>query len=203
MDSDLDKILKNLQKALENTRSKVEPPPLYIDQEGVLYLFQTLTGLSRPPSLGIEYNRSGTPRISLEQGLGPEPPIHLVYQAVLPILKKKTPLVSKEEDLTGMAHEYARIRGVLSGTRFPDGRSNLEIRFADIRCLLFYAREKFSSMIQPLLQNDRFFSLECQVEALVYIQGPVQKSIFYHDTYGDDKEHAWLPSVPVVIKSDV
>ena len=203
MDSDLDKILKNLQQVLENTRSKVEAPPLYMDQEGVLYLFQTLTGLSRPPSLGTDYNRNGTPRISLEQGPGLEPPIHLVYQAVLPILKKKMPLVSKAEDLTGMAHEYARIRGVLSGTRFPDGRSNLEIRFADIRCLLFYTREKFSSMIQPLLQNDRYFSLECQVEALVYIQGPVQKSIFYHHTYGDDKEHAWLPSVPVVIKSDV
>ncbi|MBW2624270.1 MAG: hypothetical protein JRD68_15285 [Deltaproteobacteria bacterium] len=203
MDSDLEIILNNLKKIMDADRPTVEPPPLYLDQEGVLYLFQSLTGLNRLPLIDFDYAQGGAPGISLEHSSGLEPPMHLVYQAVLPILRKKTPLVSKEADLAGMAHKYAQIRGVLSGTRFPDGRSNLEIRFADVRCLLFYTRENFSSMLQPLLQHDRYFTLECQVEALVYLQGPVQKSIFYHQTYGDDKEHTWLPLVPVVIKSDL
>jgi hypothetical protein len=203
MDSALEIILNNLKTMLDTVRPTVEPPPLYLDQEGVLYLFQSLTGLNRLPSIDFDHAQGGAPRIKLEHGSGLEPPMHLVYQAVLPILRKKTPLVSKEADLEGMAHGYAQIRGVLSGTRFPDGRSNLEIRFADIRCLLFYTRENFNSMFQPLLQNDRYFTLECPVEALVFLQGPVQKSIFYHQTYGDDKEHTWLPLVPVVIKTDL
>ncbi|MFH1091502.1 MAG: hypothetical protein V1742_08020, partial [Pseudomonadota bacterium] len=83
------------------------------------------------------------------------------------------PLVDRAEDLSGLVHDYARVKGYLQATHFPDGNLNLEIVFAGVRGLLFYTKEFFSSLVRPMLSDDRFHTFHCDIEALVYLPGQV------------------------------
>ncbi|MBW2060963.1 MAG: hypothetical protein JRI95_05290 [Deltaproteobacteria bacterium] len=200
MNDNLEIILNFLRERSTQAQDWLKSPYLYLDPEGVQYLFQELTGLKGLPSMRLDPGE-GRAELRLESGPGSELPLHLVYQALVPLVRQKAPLINRKEELTGLVQSYAWVQGMLQGTRFPDGAFNIEILFHGTRGLLFYTRDFFSSMLRPLLDHDRIFTLQCPVEALVYVHGPVMKQIFYHHTYGDNKEHDWLPLVPVAIQA--
>ena len=203
MNKDLEAILAGLQARLNQTRDLMGIPYLYLDPEAVRHLFQNLTGLKEPPRvrvLDMEGQNRGRIELDLESGPGYEPPAQILFEAMAPAIEKKMPLIEQPDDLANMVHRYARVRGLLQATRFPDGNLNMEVAFLGLRGILFYTPAFFSSVIRPLLSDDRFHTLYCQVEAFVYVHGPVQKIIFYHQSYGDNLEHEWLPLAPVVLR---
>lgn len=202
MADNLDTILENLKARQSRTTERVQSPFIYLDPEAVRHLFQELTGLSEPPRVRIKADEDGKPgrtRFTLGPGPGFEPPAQVLFQAMVPILREKITLVRQADDLKALTHGYARIQGLLQATHFPDGNLNLELVFAGVHGMLFYTPGFFSSMARPLLTDDRFHTLSCRVEAHVYVHGPVQKTIFYHQTYGDNVEHTWLPLAPVAL----
>ena len=204
MNADADIILKGLEERLNRSAESVTPPGVYLDPQGIEYLFQELTGLGAPP--GVRYaapdeDRTGAAQLVYEPEAAAPAPVQAVYEALLPVLDRKIPLARQAEDLVPLVHNYVRIEGLLQATRFPDGHPNLEITFAGVRGLLFYQEDFFTNLVKPLLTNDRFFTLYTEVEALVYLHGPVQRTIFYHLTYGDNMEHDWAPLVPVAIRN--
>lgn len=202
MDRALDIILHGLAEELNRTADRIRPPDVYLDPEAVHRLFQDLTGLADPPrvvySVGTD-DRGGGAEPTLEAGRGQPVSIPVLYRAMRTVLDRTIPLVDRPEDVPSLANRLARIRGVLQSTRFPDGGLNLEIQFVGVRGLLFFTPAWFSSMIRPLLLDDRIMAFQSPVEALVRLHGPMQRTIFYHQTYGDNREHAWQPLVPAVI----
>jgi len=200
MSEDLKIILSHLESRVKNAKDFLQSPCLYLDPEGVLYLFRELTALKEPPSIRVSYQEGGRAELSIGHGSGESPPLHVLYEAIYPTLQKKIASVQETADLEERGPGFALVNGILQGTRFPDGNLNMEIIFAGVRGLLFYHSEFFSSVFKPLLVNDRFHKIHYTVEALVFIQDKVQQQIFYHHTYGDNKEHSWVPLVPVVIK---
>ncbi len=200
----LQKVLNNLQELLDKSPDVVQPPEIYLDPEAVRHIFTRLTGLAEPPRIGLRFPPDGGPALAVLEpsaGNGRETPPHLLFAAMAPLLAERLPLTEKPEDLAVRSNHYARILGFLQTTRFPDGRLNLEIGFAGLRGMLFYTKPFFNSMVRPLLGQNRFYSLETWVEAVVYVVGPIQRAIFYHQAYGDNREHDWLPLVPVVIRA--
>lgn len=203
MNNDLEIILSNLRELLNQARNHVRPPYLYLDPEAALHLFQDLTGLTDMPRIWYfapKGGQAGRAEVSLEPGPGNTVPIHILFEAMGPILEQKVPLVGRAEDLAPLVHRYARVQGLMQSTHFPDGNLNLEIEFAGVRGLLFFTRSFFSSVVRPFLDHDRIHTLFSRVEALVYAHGEVQRTIFYHQTYGDNREHDWLPLAPVAIR---
>ena len=203
MNSDLDDILAEISRRLDRAGGVIEAPFLYLDPHVVSYLFQELTGFSEYPEIryGVEANQRG-PRVIPPGGEGITAPPHLVYKAMIPKLSQRIPQVRGSESLVGLKGRFARISGELRSTRFPDGLLNLEIVFGDVRGVLFYTEEFISSMLRPLLAHDRFHEFQDRVDALVCVHGPLRKTIFYHQSYGDNQEHAWVPLVPVVIETN-
>ena len=204
MTNELQIIMNNLTALVGREQDMVRPPYLYLDPEAVEHIFQELTGLSGLPFVYFSAP-AGEKKGRMEVGLDPSAggrraPLHLLFEAMSGLIEAKAPLVSRPEDLTHLAYRYARVRGVLQATHFPDGGLNLEISFAGVRGLLFFTPSAFSSMIRPLIDHDRFHSLHCQIEALVYPHGRIQRTIFYHQSYGDNQEHDWIPLVPIVIR---
>ncbi len=201
MNKDLQTILNTLQERLRQPQPLLNSPYLYLDPESILYWFQELTGLSRLPCLRFNHQETGEIELSFNNGPGTVLPLHLVCRALIPLIRQKIPSIDKKEDLAGLVQHYVWIKGMLKGTHFPDGKFNVEIFFHNLRGVLFYTRDFFSSMIRPLLDNDRIFTLNCRIEAVVYVHSGITKQIFYHQTFGDNKEYDWLPLVPVVIQA--
>lgn len=199
INKDLTAVLKRLEELLNQPRAWIDTPYTYLDPEGALYLFQEITGL-RDPLPALMNHEQGKFTLDSDAATGLAIPPHQMLNAVLSILNEKIPVIKDEADLSGLSHKYALITGLLQGTHFPDGGLNIEIQFSSVRGLLFYTPEYFSSMIRPVLSHDRFHTLDCQVEALVYLHDKVQRLIFYHQTYGDDTEHSWVPVTPVYIR---
>lgn len=127
------------------------------------------------------------------------PPSHHLFEAMLPALYEKIPKLTELTEIDSRFNQYALIDGTLEGTHFPDGGLNLEITFLGLKGVLFFKRSWFNSMIRPLIDNDRLFTICQEVSALVYLHDKVQHQVFYHGTYGDNRSHAWLPLTPVVI----
>ncbi|MEW6264734.1 MAG: hypothetical protein AB1641_16805 [Thermodesulfobacteriota bacterium] len=202
MNEDLATVIAALKERLSRTQDWLELAYPYLDPEGARHLFQELTGLKHPPKAVFlpAVNDSSPAEIRLEAEHGQEQPDHILFEAMLPILERKIPYIRKADDLNRLERRLAWIKGLLAATRFPDGELNLEIVFAGVRGLLFYDRRYFSSMIRPLLTSDRVHALALEVEALVYSPGRVERLIFYHQSYGDNKEHQWLPLVPLAIR---
>lgn len=201
--TELDRILYRLKKRLDRVSALLDTPFLYLDPEAVLHLFQSLTGLARPPLVRFfQTEPTDEPDNGpfLEAPAGLEPSTQAIFEAMAPLVEERTPLAAKMEDFDGLEHQYARVRGLMQSTRFPDGELNLEIGFSGLRGLLFYTSNYFSSAMRPLLAEDRFHTIYAEVEALVYVHGPVRRTIFYHLTYGDNREHDWLALTPVAVK---
>ncbi|MBU2548224.1 MAG: hypothetical protein KKB20_07445 [Proteobacteria bacterium] len=199
----LDLIVRRIQGRLNRESGPLEPPLIYLDPEAVRHIYQELTGLDEPPGIHVALPEAEAPgraeaRFGIETGY--RPPARLLFEAMSPILDETVPRVDRPEDLHPLAYRYARIFGRFQTTHFPDGGLNLEISFAGVRGILFYTKAFFSSMVRPLLGSDRFHSLGCQVEALVYLHGRPQRTIFYHQSFGDDQEHVWLPLAPVALR---
>lgn len=204
MSEDLNQILDHLRRRLRRGADRLRPPHLYLDPGGVRHLYAELCGVSEPPTVQLIPDPS-TGRVELDldpAGTGPSSPWSLVYEAMAPLIERKTPLIDQPEPLEAPGWRFARIEGELRNTRFPDGKLNLEIDFAGLRGLLFYQPDFFSSLVQPLTADDRFQFFDTPVKALVFLQGPVQTTIFYHQTYGDNTEYRWLPVTPVVMTAD-
>ena len=194
MKENLAAFIRRLDQRFESGAAVLSPPYLYLDREAVSHVFQDLYGLETPPGR----RASGT----LDGGSTDGPaPIHLTLAAMEPALAEKAAEASTAESLSALVHNFARVRGRLGITRFPDGNLNLEIDVNGIRGLLFYEKRWFNSLVRPLLEDDRIFTLDHQVEALVFIHDRVRRTIFYHMTYGDNQEHDWLPLGPVFIKT--
>ncbi|MBF0531183.1 MAG: hypothetical protein HQK55_18330 [Deltaproteobacteria bacterium] len=200
MPEERESIIKAIMDRLVGSTPSLSPPLPYLDQEGVRHIFQELTGLADPPVRPGDVSPSAATSIGTV-GASNQTPIHMLYEAMLPAIERYVPLIRQPDELNWRQHDYARIQGLMQGTHFPDGDLNMEIQFAGIRGLIFYDPAKFSSMFRPLLITDRLFTLYLEVEALVYVQGPLQRNIFYHQIYGDNREHLWAPLVPVVIKT--
>jgi hypothetical protein len=203
LSDDLAAILGRLQSAHAEPRGRIDPPFLYLDPEAVLHLFQSLTGLDRPPRIQTGWSpKNGPASGGFAAVPDPEagPPLQALYQAMSPLLDQRIPMARTAEDLNGREGQWVRLSGRLQTTRFPDGRLNLAIGLPGIWGLLFYHPGHFHTLTRPLLGEDRFHALGTRVEALVYVQGPIQRVIFYHQTYGDNQEHDWLPLSPVVIR---
>ena len=201
--SHLDAIVSQLEGRLNREGDLVEPPLIYLDPEAVRHLYQELTGLEEPPRIAVtlpEGGRPGRAEAVLARDSGYRPPARLLYESMVPVLAEQVPLVEGLEDLAPLAYRYARIRGRLQSTHFPDGHLNMEVLFAGARGMLFFTKAFFSSMVRPLLLTDRFHALHCEVEALVYVHGRAQRTIFYHQMFGDDLEHDWIPLVPVALR---
>jgi len=203
MTNQLQTILDNLSALLARKQEWIRPPYLYLDPQAVEHIFEELTGLSGRPYVYFSTTASEK-KGRMEVGLDPSPgrrraPIHLLFEAMSGLIEAKAPLVSRPEDLADLAYRYARVRGLLQATHFPDGCLNLEISFAGVRGLLFFTPSAFSSMIRPVIDHDRFHSLHCRIEALVYPHGRIQRTIFYHQSYGDNQEHDWIPLVPIAV----
>jgi hypothetical protein len=194
MPGSMEIILNRLEALPRETRRKVRTPYLYLDPEAVAYLFQELTGLPGPPEVRVP----GGPEAGEH---GQQSPAHHLFEAMRPVLEERAPLAESAGDLDIKNHEYVRVKGRLQATHFPDGALNLEILFAEVRGLLFFTESYFNSMIRPLVGDDRFHALEADVEALVYVHGPVRRTIFYHQSYGDNREHLWVPLTPVAIRN--
>jgi hypothetical protein len=203
MNATLESILAEINHLLDRREGLVEAPFHYLDPDVVSYLFQELTGLSEYPDipLAMDEDQGAGASVGIPKGKGRKPPLYLVYKAMIPELNQRVPRIDGSETLTALEGRFARIQGLLQSTRFPDGRLNLEIAFGDVRGVLFYTEDFFSSMLRPLLAHDRFHALHDRVEALVYVHGSLKKTIFYHQSYGDNQEHAWVPLVPVVIEN--
>ncbi|MEW5724991.1 MAG: hypothetical protein AB1896_17905 [Thermodesulfobacteriota bacterium] len=203
MNTDLETILNRLGDRPSRVSTGIRAPYLYLDPEGVKYLFLEIAGLGPPPAVRLrptEAPGTGPLETTWERTQGLESPALLLFEAMAPVLKARILEVGKAEDLEGLDFKYAWIRGPLQATHFPDGNLNLEIGFAGVRGLLFYHPGYFDSMVRPLIKDDRIHALTTEVEALVFVHGPVRKIIFYHQSYGDNQEHDWLPLVPVSIR---
>ncbi len=202
MNNKLQTILDNLKERLDREGQVLKPPFLYLDPEGARHLYEQLTGLSSPPDLQVSYpidNGVCSYSVSAITGVGTEAPLPLLFESMWPVIKAEVMDLDRPEVLPPAVHQYAHIRGLMQATRFPDGNLNLEIVFAGLRGLLFFTESYFSSLMRPFLGDDRFYELCFNVEALVYLHGPLQRTIFYHQTYGDNMEHDWLPLVPMAI----
>lgn len=200
----ISEIEKSLKERFEEVRRSLSPPFIYLDAAAARYLFQELAGVDSMPGLEIKPPEGdGKPEISIVYGgeSRKTAPIHVIYEAMSGVLQQKVSLLRHKEELPFLVHKYTRLRGLMSATRFPDGEINLEIAFNNVRGLLFYTEKYFASTVKPFLSSDRFFSYSSQVEALVYVAGELREMIFYHSTYGDNKEHSWIPIVPVCIRS--
>ena len=197
----LESILTEMNRLLDRGKGVIDSPFHYLDPGVVAYLFQELTGLNDYPEILVQAGKAQGSGMcaTLSKGEGNKAPQYLVYKAMTPELSQRVPMIQGTESLAHLEGRFARITGRLQSTRFPDGRLNLEIVFGDVRGVLFHTEEFFSSMWWPLLADDRFHELRDMVEALVYVHGPLKKTIFYHQSYGDNKEHAWVTLVPVVI----
>ena len=205
MPTDLEIILKNLEDNLNQTRYIVRPPFFYLDYEAVDDLFHDVTGWCDRPRLRYQLDQEeGGGRIDVitDPARGGQVPAAALFEAMEPVLWSKIPLVEKAEGLNGLAYRYARVRGILQSTHFPDGNLNLEITFAGVRGVLFYTPSNFASLVRPMLVANNFHSICTPVDALFFVHGCLQRTIFYHQTYGDNREHDWLPLVPVVIRED-
>ncbi|MFH1136053.1 MAG: hypothetical protein V1816_08190 [Pseudomonadota bacterium] len=189
MKSNLEIVTANLKKGLSKQNGPLRPPYLYLDRAAVRRIFRELTGMNGLGGMAIA---EGGPAIT--------PSLELLFEAMAPILEEKTRGIAAGDDLAGLAFEYLRIGGVLETTRFPDGNLNLELVFGQVRGLLFCARENFDSLARPVLFQDRLHVFSRRVEALVFPVGEIRTTIFYHQAYGDNQEHPWLPLVPVVIR---
>ena len=202
MTETLDSILTEINRLLDRRVGLVEAPFHYLDPDVVAYLFQELTGLGEFPEIPAKggQNRDAGTGAAIPKDRGSKPPLYIVYKAMVPELSQRVPQIDGAETLIALEGRFARIQGLLQSTRFPDGRLNLEIAFGDVRGVLFYTKDYLSSMLRPLIAHDRFHALQDRVKALVYVHGPLKKTIFYHQSYGDNKEHAWIPLVPVVIE---
>jgi len=201
--SDLDRVLTHLAKELTGKKKDVRSPFLYLDPASVLHIYQELTGLNEIPRYRLEGGRIACPpEALLDPGEGPglRPPLRMVFDSLKPVLEKKVSLAGQADDLKALSGRFVRVHGMFRSTRFPDGDLNLEIAFLDLRGVLFYNQDFFCSLILPLLESDRIFSLNYEVEALVFVLGEVRRTIFYHPTYGDNQEYEWVPLAPVVIQ---
>ena len=202
MESDLETILNRLRQRIAGGVQWIRSPMLYLDPGCVLHLFQELTALGEPPRVLLSSGQvitEETISFTFEPGRGASLPLDVLFQSMHPLIDRKAPFVEQIEDMVSLSHRLARFNGRLQSTRFPDGNLNLEIEFAGIRGLLFYTNQYFSSTIRPLLDHDRFHTLSCPVEVLAYVHGPVQKTIFYHQIYGDNMEYHWAPIVPMAM----
>lgn len=174
-----------------------------------MYLFQELTGLQEAPRFSmvrpgssVEEARPGAGiKLASDCEQGTRAPLHMLYEAMGDLLDTAVPLAGSLSEIFKEGRRLARVKGRLRATRFPDGNLNLELLFAGVRGLVFYTEEYFNSLIRPVLHNDRVFTMEETVEALIYLLGPVQRIIFYHQTYGDNQEYDWVPVAPAVIRS--
>ena len=203
MNADLDIIVKGLTDRINNSRDSVDPPLIYLDREAVGYLLQELTGLAGPAGFRIAGPAGAVsvePYVNAE-GAGWACPDSWLFEAMSPVLEKKIPLAGGAVDVDGRVHQLARVKGVLQATRFPDGERNLEIVFEGVRGLLYYSEHCFNSLTRPLLRDDRFFTIFSQVEALLYVHGRSRRTIFYHQSFGDNMEHTWAPVTPVVVRA--
>jgi hypothetical protein len=170
----------------------------------VFFLFQELCGLKRPPDVVLTRSEAGySSEIQLEPvgARGFSLPVSMLLEGMYPVLKRRTPEIQAASDLPMDHSKFAFIRGLFQTTRFPDGNLNLEINFFGVKGILFYNQDNFGPFIRPLIVHDRFYDFSGEVEALVYMPGRIQSTIFYHQTYGDNKEHEWSPLVPIAIKS--
>ena len=204
MNRDRETIRTLLAGRMNRTADRIRPPFMYLDPEAALYIYRELTGLADLP--GVVFGAgSGTEQPEFEvtfDGRGREASDQLVFEAMWPVVREKTPLVENAEQADLASGGFGRVRGLLQSTHFPDGNLNLEIVFGDVRGVLFFNTDHFSSVVRPLVGNDRFHTLTSRVEALVFLHGPVQRMIFYHQSYGDNQEHAWLPLAPVAVMDD-
>ena len=198
----LETIIKNLRAAIENPPTAIDPPYPYMDKQVVYGFFREISGLHSPPSgrLVLETGETSHAEITLDWRENHRPPVKMLYESMEEILKGMIPLAKDAADVNKVVHQYARIEGVLGSTRFPDGNLNLEIVTRDLRGVLFYSPRNFGSLFRPLLASDRITGLRLEVEAIVYVHAAVEKIIFYHQSYGDNREHLWAPLSPVVIK---
>ena len=202
MSNNLQIILDNLKSRLDREGAGLDPPFLYLDPEGARHLYEQLTGLGHAPGIRFTYPEgggAGSYTVSAAPDAGNEAPLPLLFESMWPLIKNQVRHVDRPEAMPVAVHQYAHIRGLMQTTRFPDGRLNPEIVFAGLRGLLFFTENYFSSLMRPFLGHDRFHTLSCNVKAVVYVHGPLRKTIFYHQTYGDNMEHDWLPLVPVAI----
>lgn len=194
-------ILKNLEDFYAAKDKPLTPPYHYLDKESVHHIYQDITGLVDTPRLHPGPKEQGGPLVSsLDKPGGLAVPLHILFEAMQPVLKAIIPFAENAEDLNSRVLDYAWIKGTMQSSRFPDGNLNLEISFGDVRGMLFFSRSYFSSMIRPLLIHDRFHEFSSEVEALVLVRAQVQSTIFYHQSYGDNMEHLWAPIVPAAVK---
>ena len=210
MGSDLKTIIEHLAEQYNGPGPVIRPPYLYLDPKAVLYLYQELTGLREAPHrveafcvaphLAETQTAAGI-EIRPEYGQGHQIPLHILYEAMEALIDSAVPEVKTLPEVIRDGSRLIRTRGRLQTTHFPDGNLNLEITFAGVRGLVFYTEGYFNSLTRPLLHNDRFFAMDENVEALLYLLGPVQRIIFYHQAYGDNQEYDWLPVAPVVIRN--
>ena len=200
---------KYLEIIIRNLRDRIQDPPLvldspypYMDKRVIYEFFREISGLNTPPGgrLNLDESLEGGADIALDWRENLRPPVKMLYESMEEILKEMIPLAKDVTDIDKYAHRYARLEGVLSSTRFPDGNLNLEIVSGDLRGVLFYNPGSFGTLFRPLLASDRLTGLHLEVEAIVYIHAAVEKMIFYHQSYGDNREHSWAPLSPVVIK---
>ena len=209
MSSVLDKITNYLAERYQGLDPVIRTPYIYLDPQVVRYLFQELTGLDDAPRVRPVHGEGATkasfPVVGFELVSDNEPgarvPWHILYEAMGAMIDTAVPLVTMASEIGTEGRRLIRVQGRLLATHFPDGNLNLEIVFAGVRGLVFYTEEYFNSMNRPLLHDDRFFTLDENVEALIYLLGPVQRTIFYHQTYGDDQEYDWIPVTPAVVRS--
>ena len=204
MNNDLTFILNSISQRLDRAAGRLDPPYIYLDAESVNYLFQELCGLEHPPDIVLSESEVGLScRVELEpdRKKGFPLPAILLFDCMYQVLKDKASTIKSVEDISTMSTRYAFISGLFQTTRFPDGNLNLEINFAGIRGILFYHKDHFGPLVRPLIDQDRFYTFSADVEALVYFPDRIQRTIFYHQTYGDNKEHDWSPLVPICIKN--
>jgi len=198
---ELNEIMTRLRQGLKEAAGRFDRPYLYLDPEGVNTLFQEYTGLSDPPQIRIEVSETSGVELILETGRAGVPPAPpLLFESLAPLLRRRLTFLTDKAELKEPEPRYAWVSGRLEATHFPDGNLNLEIRFAGVRGVLFYTPSFFSSVIRPLLVQDRIHALTLPVEAVVFVHSPIKRQIFYHLTYGDNEEHDWLPLVPLMIR---
>ena len=196
MRNNLEIIRANLVKGQSRGDRTLRSPYLYFDSAAVMRIFRDLTGLSDPGKISMPGDGNVAGDV-----LTPAPPSNeLLFEAMAPIIEEDAPRAESAGDLEGRSFNYLRIGGTLETTRFPDGNLNLELSFGGVRGLLFFTKSCFDSLVRPVLFQDRLHWFSRRVEALVYSVGDMAATIFYHQTYGDNQEHQWLPLVPVVLR---
>jgi hypothetical protein len=204
MTENMHTIMANLKERLGTGPNRLIPPYIYFDNGICLHFFQEFTGLNEPPPIrsadvNDEHISNRTPLISPDHLALPA--LHLLFDSMLPLVNERVPLIERLDQLTAHVHCFIRLQGLMQSTHFPDGRLNLEISFAGVRGVLFHTPEYFNSLIRPVIKQDRFFDFKSPVDMLAYLHGPPQKLIFYHQTYGDNKEYDWAPLVPVTVRN--